>query len=183
MRPPSLDILRIVDYYTRTMDDPAKSAATPPTDPVLFRKTLGHWASGVTVISTIMDGHPHGMTASAFSSLSLNPPLVLVSVAHKARMHAALQKSMWYGVSILAHDQAHWSQHFAGQPRPEPPKWIFHEQYPLLDGAAAHLCTKVIDAHVAGDHTLYIGLVQWMTYREGANPLLYYAGKYRALAE
>jgi flavin reductase (DIM6/NTAB) family NADH-FMN oxidoreductase RutF len=164
------------------MDDQAK-AVNEGVDPATFRKTMGHWASGVTVISTEMEGQAHGMTASAFSSLSLNPPLVVVSVAHKARMHAALQKSMWYGVSILAHDQAHWSQHFAGQPGAVAPAWVYHERYPLLEGAAAHICVKVVDAHVAGDHTLYIGLVQWMKYREGASPLVYYAGKYRALAE
>ena len=150
----------------------------------LFRRTMGHWASGVTVISTLMAEQPHGMTASAFCSLSLEPPMVLVSVAHKARMHTALQKSMWYGVSVLSHDQAHLSQHFAGQPQSGlVVPWVWHEHCPLLDGAAAHIVTRVTDAHVAGDHTLYIALVEHMSFREGASPLLYYAGKYRSIAD
>src|ERR1700730_18768479 len=83
--------------------------------PPLFRKTLGQWASGVTVITTFRDGTPHGMTASSFSSLSLEPPLVLVSGDPKARLHQLLPQTGRYGVNILAKGQDALSTHFAAR--------------------------------------------------------------------
>ena len=84
--------------------------------PPLFKKTLGQWASGVTVITTLREGKPHGMTASSFSSLSLEPPLVLVSVDQRARLHQLLPQTGRYGVSTLAKGQGALSTHFAGRP-------------------------------------------------------------------
>ncbi|MFC6591378.1 flavin reductase family protein [Deinococcus lacus] len=90
-------------------------------DPQEFRQTLGRFASGVTII-TAQDGQERrGMTASAFLSVSMTPPLVLVSVDRRAHMHGLLESSAvtHYGVSILAQDQQHLSDHFAGRPGPE----------------------------------------------------------------
>ena len=108
--------------------------------PPLFKRTLGQWASGVTVITTARDGDPHGMTASSFSSLSLEPPLVLVSIDQRARLHQLLPHTGRYGVNVLAKGQDALSTHFAGRPNKNlliP--WIEAEGLPFLDGALAIL--------------------------------------------
>jgi flavin reductase (DIM6/NTAB) family NADH-FMN oxidoreductase RutF len=150
-------------------------------DPLDFRRTLGRFASGITVITTRHEGDVHGMTANAFVSVSLDPPLVLVSVDNRARMNEVLPKSGRYGVSILSDRQEDMSQHFAGRPKEgvEVP-FIEREGIPLIDGALAHLVCEVVDEHPAGDHTLYIGRVEYLDYHDGA-PLLFYTGTYRNL--
>ena len=80
-------------------------------DPHKFRETLGRFASGITVVTTVHEGEVYGMTANAFVSVSLDPPLVLVSVDIRANMHEVLPKSKRYGVSILAEEQQSLSQH------------------------------------------------------------------------
>src|SRR6266498_1404078 len=85
-------------------------------DPVLaFRRTLGMFATGVTVITTRDGDQVHGMTANAFMSVSLRPPLVLISVDRRARTHALLHVGKTFGVSVLGHDQVSLSDHFAGR--------------------------------------------------------------------
>lgn len=150
-------------------------------DPRTFRSALGHFATGVTVITTKTDGQVHGMTANAFMSVSLDPPLVLVSVDHRATLHKLLPESMRYGISILAHDQEALSDHFARR-HVEGVKFSFVEKYgvPVLDGAVAQMVARVVDMHPAGDHTLYIGQLEYLEWRED-KPLLFYAGKYGQL--
>ena len=158
---------------------------TPPTafDPKLFRRSLGLFATGVTVVTTAHEGAPHGMTANAFTSVSLDPPLVLVSVDHKARMHALLSKTGRYGVSILTDAQEALSPHYAGKPQEGlNPPLLWQDGIPLVENAAVHLICRVVDAHPAGDHTLYIGRVEYLKCTEAPSPLLFYAGKYRRLA-
>jgi len=142
---------------------------------------MGRFASGITVITTVVDGETVGMTANAFLSVSLEPPLVLVSVGKKAKMHEYLAKSGRYGISFLAEDQQAFSQQFAGRPQ-EGLQVPFIEKcgMPVLDGALAHIVATVVDAHPAGDHTLYIGQVEDLEYYDG-NPLLFFSGKYRDL--
>lgn len=146
-----------------------------------FRNVLGRFASGVTIVTTESEGQVHGMTANAFMSVSLEPPLILVSVNHRANMHPLLAHSGCYGVSILSVDQQALSNHFAGRPV-EGLTVSFVRKYnvPVLDGAVAHLIARVVDQHPAGDHTLYIGQVEYLDWRDG-QPLLFYAGKYRQL--
>lgn len=150
-------------------------------DPLEFRRTLGRFASGITVVTTVHEGETYGMTANAFVSVSLDPPLVLVSVDNRANIHRVLPRSRRYGVSILSDQQEDLSQHFAGRPK-EGTEVPFFERggVPLLDGALAHLVCEVVDAHPAGDHTLYIGRVEYLNYHDGA-PLLFYTGAYRNL--
>jgi len=150
-------------------------------DPREFRRALGRFASGVTVITTEHEGQAHGMTANAFVSVSLDPPLVLVSVDNRARLHGILPRSGRYGVSVLSAGQEDLSRHFAGRPQPglEVP-FVWRGGIPLLEGALAHLVCRVVDEHPTGDHTLYIGLVECLAQREGA-PLLFYTGEYRCL--
>ena len=91
------------------------SEKTTAIDTRLFRRVMGRFATGVTVITAEAEGGVRGMTANAFMSGSLTPPLCLISVAKKARMHDALKDSGHFGVSILAQGQERISQHFAGQ--------------------------------------------------------------------
>lgn len=151
-------------------------------DPFAYRKALGHFTSGVTVITTAIKGTVHGMTANAFCSVSLNPPLVLISIDKKAAMHELLTQSGLYGVSVLAQNQEAYSRHFAGQPQANlPVLFTWREHCPLLAGTLAQLVCRVTDIHPAGDHTLYIGQVEYLSYSDEHAPLLFYSGKYQAL--
>lgn len=146
-----------------------------------FRNALGRFASGVTVITAHHEDHPHGMTANAFVSVSLDPPLVLVSLDNRSYMHKILPAIGRYGVSVLAEDQEILSNHFAGRTvEGLHLRFITHEGVPLLDGAVAYFVVQVIDAHPAGDHTLYIGKVEHFEARDD-RPLLFYSGKYQQL--
>ncbi len=156
-------------------------AANGKIDPLDFRRALGRFASGITVITTKYEGDIHGMTANAFVSVSLDPPLVLVSVDNRAHMKEVLPESGKYGVSILSDKQEDMSQHFAGMPKEgvEVP-FIEHGGVPLIEGSLAHLVCEVVEEHPAGDHTLYIGRVEHLAYDDGT-PLLFYTGTYRNL--
>ncbi len=146
-----------------------------------FRNALGRFASGITVVTTVVEGETRGMTANAFVSVSLEPPLVLVSVANKAHMHGYLQQSGRFGVSVLTEAQEGYSQHFAGFGAPGlQPEFVEVEGIPLLAESLAHLIVTVTDAHVAGDHTLYVGQVEYVKWWEG-KPLLYFQGRYERL--
>ena len=149
--------------------------------PRAFRETVGRFASGITVTTTVHEGEVHGITANAFVSVSLDPPLVLVSVDNQTKMHQLLSQTGRYGVSVLAEEQRAISQHFAGQPQEglEVP-FVWHDGLPLLEGSVAHLACRVVDAHPAGDHTLYIGRVEYLDHRDAA-PLLFYTGNYQNL--
>jgi len=146
-----------------------------------FRDALGRFASGITVVTTVIEGETHGMTANAFVSVSLEPPLVLVSVANKAHMHGYLKESGRYGVSVLTAGQEAYSQHFAGFGAPDTqPEFVEVNGIPLLAESLAHLIVRVTDAHLAGDHTLYIGEVEYVKLWDG-EPLLYFQGRYERL--
>ncbi len=146
-----------------------------------FKQALGRFASGVTVISVETEGVPVGMTASAFLSVSLDPPLVLVSVAKKAQMHARLVAGAAWTASVLSADQEKLSNLFAGYGQGEP-EWIDDTGgAPRLAGSLAWVACTPFAAHDAGDHTLFVGKVESSGIAEGA-PLLYFTGKYRFLA-
>ena len=89
---------------------------TPEIDPRHFRATMGRFATGVTVVTVGYGEHPHGMTANAFMSISLDPPLVLISVGQRARMNQHLELGVRYGVNVLSEQQEAISRHFAGRP-------------------------------------------------------------------
>jgi flavin reductase (DIM6/NTAB) family NADH-FMN oxidoreductase RutF len=137
----------------------------------------------VTVITTRAGGQTHAMTANAFVSVSLEPPLVLVSIDRRARMDGLLADSRRYGVSVLAEDQEALSDYFAGR-RAEavPITFVDWNGWPVLQGAVARLVAEVVESHPAGDHTLHVGRVTAIDWQEG-KPLLFYAGRYRKLAE
>ncbi len=147
-----------------------------------MRQVMGRFATGVTVVTTIEKDTIHGMTANGFLSVSLRPPLVLVSLG-RCRMNEMLPRTGRYGISVLAYDQDHFAAHFAAQrPSPVEPEFVWHEGLPLLDGALAHVACRIVNAHRAGDHVLWIGEVEHWGHRDG-EPLLFYTGRFGTVRE
>lgn len=155
----------------------------PSLTPTEFRETLGRFASGVTVITARGDGERRGMTANAFVSVSLTPPLILVSVDHRAHMLGLLRSGdvTHFGVNVLSSAQRHLSTHFAGRPGPEEQvPWFEHEGLPLIGGTVAQLVCRKERLIEAGDHTLVLGHVEYSRYTDD-DPLLYFRGQYHEL--
>jgi len=154
-------------------------------DPALaFRRTLGMFATGVTVLTTRVAEQVHGMTANAFMSVSLSPPLVLVSIDRRARMGALMHEGTRFGVSVLEARQTGLSDRFAGRIAEgvaEPSFEIVHET-PLVEGALAHLVARVVRSYWGGDHSLFLGQVEFARYGEG-RPLLFHGGRYERLVD
>jgi flavin reductase (DIM6/NTAB) family NADH-FMN oxidoreductase RutF len=149
-----------------------------------FRKVLSHFASGVTVITTCeSDGRPTGLTASAFTSVSLDPPLILVCVAHKSQSYPALLERGRFAVNFLRSGQEDLSRRFAtsGLDKFEGvPHRISALGLPVLTEALAHVECVTVNQHVEGDHTVFIGRVEHSDTSD-AMPLLYFRGKYDRL--
>lgn len=146
-----------------------------------FRSAMGKFATGVTVITTEIDGEAHGMTANAFMSVSLDPKLVVVSIGEKAQMLEKIKNSKKFAVNILAANQQELSMIFAGQIKEK--KDVSFENLgglPVLEGAVAQVACEVVNEHVEGDHTLFIGRVMDIHLGE-EEPLLFFNGQYRAL--
>jgi flavin reductase (DIM6/NTAB) family NADH-FMN oxidoreductase RutF len=148
-----------------------------------FRNALGRFASGVTVLTAQYEEQPHGMTANAFVSVSLDPPLILVSLDNRSNMHRILPSVRRFGISVLAEEQEALSNHFAGRTVPGlHVRFVHRLGLPLLGGAVAYFVVDVIDIHPAGDHTLYISRVEHFESSEG-KPLLFHAGRYGRMSE
>jgi flavin reductase (DIM6/NTAB) family NADH-FMN oxidoreductase RutF len=143
-----------------------------------FRQTLGQFATGVTVISTRDGEVVHGMTANSFTSVSLDPPLILISIDNRAKMKDYLKRSGVFGLSILSEHQQHISQHFAGKPQDDvTDPFVWQGDVPVVDEALARLVCDVEYVYPAGDHTLFIGLVKHFE-RSNAQPLIFHGGSY-----
>ena len=155
---------------------------------------MGQFATGVTIITVDLGGEGHGevhgMTANAFASVSLDPPLVLVCVDHNTRTHAHLHARKRFGINVLREDQRAISEYYA---RPERD----HDHAaaaagarfdrtkhgtPMLHGTLAYLECRLHSSQVAGDHTIFIAEVEDVVVREG-DPLLFFRGKYRKVGE
>jgi flavin reductase (DIM6/NTAB) family NADH-FMN oxidoreductase RutF len=151
---------------------------------VAFRKTLGMFATGVTVLTARVGEQVHGMTANAFMSVSLQPPLVLISIDRRAKMGALLHEGTRFGVSVLEAKQTGLSDRFAGRLADELPETIFEmvHETPLVEGALAHLVARVVRSYWGGDHSLFVGQVEFARYGEG-RPLLFHGGRYERLIE
>lgn len=148
-----------------------------------FRAALSRFASGVTIITAVQGGERRGMTASAFVSVSLDPPLILVSVDKRAAMHAVLEGSEAFAVNILSESQQLLSDHFAGRSDPGLRiPWQELGSLPVLGGAAAQLACTKYQTYDGGDHTLFVGEVQATRLTDKA-PLAHYGGKYRGLTD
>jgi flavin reductase (DIM6/NTAB) family NADH-FMN oxidoreductase RutF len=153
-----------------------------------FRKAMGSFATGVTVITVDYEGEVHGMTANAFASVSLDPMLVLVCVDHKARTHTHLHARKRFGVNVLAENQRAVSEYYA-DPNPdhryaerEAKARFDRTQHgtPVLHGALAYLECRLHTAQDAGDHTIFIAEVEDVVVRAG-DPLLYFRSEYRKI--
>lgn len=150
-----------------------------------FRNAMGQFASGVVVISVETDEGPHAMTANAFMSGSLEPPLVVISVAKTARMHKWLNSSETFGVSILTAAQERDSNHFAGRRSDDhQPRLEALDGTPVVAGGAVQLAADRVHTYACGDHTMFVGHVRSLKVQpaETVNPLLFYCGKYGAIS-
>ncbi len=149
-----------------------------------FRHVLGHFASGVTVVTTWdSSGRPTGLTASAFTSLSLEPPLILVCVDRKAQSYPALHASGRFAVNILAAGHEALSRRFATTSTDKFDGVAFRPGplgLPLLPEALAHLECRTLHEYPGGDHTIFVAEVEAAQAQEG-KPLLYFRGLYTQL--
>ena len=150
-----------------------------------FRQALGHFATGVTIVTTSDgDGRPTGLTASAFTSVSLDPPLVLVCVDHKSQSYPALRERGRFAVNILHRGQQAVSRRFASTRLDKFDGVVFRMSalnLPLIDDALAQLECITVHTHVEGDHTIFVGRVERAHVGAG-EPLVYYRGQYDRLA-
>jgi len=159
-------------------------------NPTEFRKAMGAFATGVTIITVNLDDEVHGMTANAVTSVSLDPMLVLVCVDHSTRTHAHLHAKKRFGINVLCEDQKAISEYYA---RPE----RSHEHAeaeagarfdrtrhgtPMLHGALAFLECRLESVQEAGDHSIFIAEVEDVVVREG-DPLLFFRSVYRKIGE
>ena len=135
----------------------------PSIHPTQFRQLLGRFATGVTVVTALdPSGRPAGMTASALSSVSLDPPLLLVCVGLQAEFHKTMSAAARFAVNVLAADQEHLSRQFAATGGDHFAGIAYHagpHGLPLLDGVLAHVFCDRWGRHEAGDHTVFFGLV------------------------
>jgi flavin reductase (DIM6/NTAB) family NADH-FMN oxidoreductase RutF len=162
---------------------------TPPLTALEFRKALGQFATGVTVVTAEREpGLVHGMTANSFTSVSLDPLLILVCVDQRAKMLSLLHKKKRFGISVLKQGQEAISEYFAKGEQSAEAEQRLSIRYrwtpsgiPLLEGALLHMSCHVIASHIAGDHTIFVGEVEDAAIHEG-EPLLYFRGEYRNVA-
>jgi flavin reductase (DIM6/NTAB) family NADH-FMN oxidoreductase RutF len=150
-------------------------------DPRELRSCLGHFATGVTVITCDGDGSPHGATVNAFSAISLDPPLVLVSLDRKSRACKYLDGKP-FTVNVLTEPQDDVALHFAGRPMSSGPAWEPTEvgRAPRLRGSLAWISCDPWRSYDGGDHVLYLGQVREFEYRT-EDPLVFYLGSFRHL--
>ena len=150
-------------------------------DPAHFSRVMGRFATGVTIIVADVAGDTRGMTANAFMSGSLEPPLCVVSVAKRAHMHAHLSAAERFSVNVLAAGQEDLATHFAG--RPVPGLEVAFDDVstvPAIGSTAATVVAQVAAGHDCGDHTIFIGRIISMTAHDRP-PLVYHASRFAAL--
>lgn len=152
-------------------------------DPRSFRKALGCFATGVTVVTTLHpdSGAPAGVTVSAFSSLSLEPPLVLFCLGLNTSSLASFKTYGHFAINVLSETQRDLSIRFASRSED---KWkgVTWEKgasgVPLLPGCIATLECKLVNTMEGGDHLIFVGEVEHLTHHEGGSPLVYFRGAY-----
>jgi flavin reductase (DIM6/NTAB) family NADH-FMN oxidoreductase RutF len=163
-------------------------------NPSDFRKAMGCFATGVTIITVDVEEDDqrevHGMTANAFASVSLDPPLVLVCVDASTRTHAHLHAKKRFGINVLSEDQRAISEYYANPERDHHRAEAeagarfdcTRHGTPILRGSLAYLECCLRSAEDAGDHTIFIAEVEDVVVREG-DPLLFFRGRYRKVGE
>lgn len=150
-------------------------------DATAFRDVLSQWPSGVTIVTTLVDGVRHGMTASSFSSVSLDPPLVSICLDRRLYTHQLVSDTGIFGVSVLAKDQAELARRFAGMvpgvtDRFAGEGWSTATTgVPLLDSGLGWVDCRVVHAHPGGDHTIFVGEVMAAHTARRTAPLLFHS--------
>ncbi len=164
-----------------------RQAADPA--PVSLREAMAQFATGITVV-TAPGERCHGMTANAFSSVSLDPPLVLCCISRTARMHAAIMSSRTFAVSMLGADQEHLARYFADRSRPngvaqfDAVDWVPGPRTgaPLLSGSLAWLECELAESYDGGDHSIFLGRVLDSRRIPDQKALVFYAGAFHRVA-
>lgn len=153
-----------------------------------LRQVMRHWASGVAVVTAAYQGQRHGMTVSSFTSVSLEPPLVLVVLARESRTRSLVMAAQAFAVTVLGQEQQALSDRFAGRD-PQVDRFADLQPFtlvtgaPLLPGGVAWLDCRVSRHLEAGTHTLFLGQVVAAQATDTFRPLLYYNRAYRQLRE
>jgi flavin reductase (DIM6/NTAB) family NADH-FMN oxidoreductase RutF len=156
-------------------------------DAARYRQIIGHFATGVTVITSAHDGWLHGMTANAVTSVSLDPLLLLVCIDHTAHAHEQLVASGRFGVNILTEDQEDVSRLFASHEPPEQGSLrgvayhLSQHGAPIIEGCLAYFECEVSERFQGGDHTIFLGAVHAGEVLKEALPLVFFRGGYRRL--
>ncbi len=154
-------------------------------DTLTLRKVLGRFVTGVTIVTTMSDDQkPHGLTINSFTSVSLEPPLVLICIAKDAGTLPHFLGNEHFAINLLAHDQTKISQKFATHniDRFAGIDWQRGEfGAPLIDGALAYIECQRHETHEAGDHYIILGKVEKANFYDDKDPLLYYCGQYQGL--
>jgi flavin reductase len=157
--------------------------SAPPFAVGAFKAALGSFATGVTLATTGSGGDLHGVTANAVMSVSLDPPLVLLSIQQGTRMLGALRIRDNFALSVLATDQRDVANYFSDSSRPHDtvaferfPYHVGVTGAPLLDGAIAHVDCRVCDVYPAGDHVLFVGRALYVASSVDRAPLIYFRG-------
>lgn len=158
-------------------------------DPDSLRKIMRQWATGVTLVTSHDRGRPHGMTVTSFTSVSLQPPIILVSLEKSSRTHGMVQEERTFAVSVLAEDQRDLADRFAGRIPDSDDRFAGVEYRPAASGSPiplgslAYLDCRVAGTYSAGTHTLFLGeVIDGEVLRQGP-PLLYHNRDYRRFTE
>lgn len=152
-------------------------------DDLMFRKAMGQFTTGVTVIATETEENVFGMTANAFMSVSLDPKMILISVGHHAKIKEKIQQSGKFSVNILSKNQQDLSMLFAGQLKEtRQVDFGYLEGVPVVPQAVVSIACDVSSEYIEGDHTLFVGRVLDVNLAD-EEPLVFYSGKYRSLHE
>ena len=152
---------------------------------VALRKTLSLFTTGVAIITTRAGDEVHGMTANAFMSVSLEPPLVLISIDRRAKMCGILHEGGNFGVNVLCETQRDLSDRFAGRPLPDDvgqPRFEMVHDTPLIEGSLAQFVARVVKSYWGGDHSLFLGQALYAHTGPGT-PLIFHRGRYERLGE
>lgn len=160
-----------------------------PLNPLELRLAMRHWTTGVTIVGVNYQGILHGMTVSSFTSVSLSPPTLLVSLERSTRTHQLLTKSGFFGVTILNSDQKEISERFGGRNTEYQDRFEGLKVHtiltgaPFLEGGLSYLDCKVTNTYQIFTHTLFIGEVLAVEIGEDSEPLVHFNQHYRKLQE
>jgi len=158
-------------------------------DPDVLRQAMRRWSTGVTIVTAQNQSIRHGMTVSSFTSVSLQPPIVLVALEQSTRTHVLVSTTGFFGVNILSSEQKAISECFAGQECEDEDRFTGLETHslvsgaPLINGSLAYLDCRVLAQFISGSNTLFIAEVLAAQPGEKSPPLIYFDRKYRQLQD